>query len=140
MKKYAGTLRLDLASYREMAAFSQFASDLDKATRQQLERGQRMTEILKQGQYVPLGVEKQVMMIFAGVKGYLDKYPVSELSRYERELYGFIDDKHPDVLKLVTETRKFSDKEVVAAFEAKLNEVLKAFDGVFVVETKQQSA
>ena len=84
MKKVAGTLRLDLAQYREMAAFAQFASDLDAATRAQLERGARLVEILKQGQYVPLPVEKQVVIIYAGTNGYLDELPVESLARTSR--------------------------------------------------------
>ncbi|MFK8822002.1 F0F1 ATP synthase subunit alpha, partial [Escherichia coli] len=81
MKSVAGTLRLDLAQYREMAAFAQFASDLDAATRQQLERGQRLVEILKQGQYVPLPVEKQIVIIYAGTNGFVDRFPVESLQR-----------------------------------------------------------
>src|ERR1700759_3832172 len=86
MKKLAGTMRLDLAQYREMAAFSQFASDLDKVTRDQLERGQRLVEILKQGQYVPLPVEKQIVIIYAGTKGYIDDLPVGKLADFEKGL------------------------------------------------------
>src|SRR2546423_10903988 len=91
MKKVAGTLRLDLAQYRAMEAFAQFASDLDATSRQQLARGARLVEILKQGQYVPLSVEKQVAIIYAGVNGHLDKFPVESLGRYESELHSFIE-------------------------------------------------
>src|ERR1700691_2833478 len=93
MKSVAGTLKLDLAQYREKAAFSQFASDLDKVTRDMLERGKRLVEILKQGQYVPLLAEKQVVIIYAGTKGYLDAFPVGKLAEYEKGLYAFIESK-----------------------------------------------
>jgi F-type H+-transporting ATPase subunit alpha len=91
MKKVAGKLRLELAQYRELAAFSQFGSDLDKATQQQLARGARMTEILKQGQYQPQSVEKQVLILYAVTNGYVDALPMESLARYERELFGFVD-------------------------------------------------
>src|SRR3954470_9069483 len=91
MKKFAGTMRLDLAQYRAMEAFAQFASDLDAATRAQLDRGQRLVELLKQGQYVPLAVEKQVVIIYAGTQGYVDKFPVDSLQRYEQELYAQVE-------------------------------------------------
>jgi F-type H+-transporting ATPase subunit alpha len=94
MKKVAGKLRLELAQYRELAAFAQFGSDLDKATQQQLARGARMTEILKQGQYVPLPVEKQVLILFAVTSGFMDALPLESLSRYERDLYAFVDSRH----------------------------------------------
>ena len=94
MKKVAGKLRLELAQYRELAAFAQFGSDLDKATQQQLARGARMTELLKQGQYQPLPVEKQVLILFAVTNGFADALPIEALGRYERELYAFIDARH----------------------------------------------
>jgi F-type H+-transporting ATPase subunit alpha len=98
MKKVAGSLRLDLAQYRELQAFAQFGSDLDKATLRQLTRGERMVEILKQGQYTPLPVEKQVAIIYAGTRGYLDDLPVAVLKRWEADLYVFLDEKHSGVL------------------------------------------
>jgi F-type H+-transporting ATPase subunit alpha len=98
MKKVAGMLRLELAQYRALAAFAQFGSDLDKATQQQLARGSRMTELLKQGQYAPLPVEKQVLILFAGANGFVDALPLSALDRYERELYAFVEAKHPELL------------------------------------------
>ncbi|MDO9173106.1 MAG: F0F1 ATP synthase subunit alpha [bacterium] len=98
MKKIAGSLRLDLAQYRELQAFAQFGSDLDKATLRQLTRGERMVEILKQGQYVPLPVEKQVAIIYAGTRGYLDDLPVAVLKQWEADLYVFLDEKHSGVL------------------------------------------
>ena len=97
MKKVAGKLRLELAQYRELAAFAQFGSDLDKATQQQLARGARMTELLKQGQYAPLPVEKQVLILFAVTNGFTDSLPIESLGRYERELYAFIDARRGDV-------------------------------------------
>jgi F-type H+/Na+-transporting ATPase subunit alpha len=95
MKAVAGKLRLELAQYRSLAAFAQFGSDLDKATQQQLARGARLTELLKQGQYQPLPVEKQVVILYAASNGYVDNIPIESLLRYERELYSFIDTKYP---------------------------------------------
>ncbi|HEX6835399.1 MAG TPA: F0F1 ATP synthase subunit alpha, partial [Polyangia bacterium] len=97
MKKVAGKLRLELAQYRELAAFAQFGSDLDKATQQQLARGARMTELLKQGQYQPLPVENQVLILFAVTSGFADNLPVDSLQRYERELYAFVSARHKDL-------------------------------------------
>ena len=91
MRQVAGTLRLDLAQYRELAAFSQFGSDLDKATQAQLARGQRLTEILKQGQYAPLPFSKQILIIFAGTQGLLDDMPVEQLRDFEKGLYDYVD-------------------------------------------------
>jgi len=110
MKQVAGTLRLDLAQYREMAAFAQFGSDLDKATQMQLARGQRMVEILKQDQYVPLPVEKQVAIVFAAVNGFLDDYPVTDLKRYETELYEFMESAHPEIGREILEKKKLDDE------------------------------
>src|SRR5215208_4179536 len=98
MRQVAGSLRLDLAQYRELASFAQFGSDLDKATQQQLARGQRLVEILKQPQYDPLAVEKQVLLIFAATSGYFDSAEVSALGRLEQDLYQFVDARHPGVL------------------------------------------
>ena len=122
MKKLSGTLRLDLAQYREMAAFSQFASDLDAATRAQLERGARLTELLKQGQYVPLSVEKQVVTIFAGTQGYCDSLPVGSLREFELELHKFLEDKHSDVLKEIAEK-----KQLDGELTEKLGNVISSF-------------
>jgi F-type H+/Na+-transporting ATPase subunit alpha len=97
MKKVAGKLRLELAQYRELAAFAQFGSDLDKATQQQLARGARMVELLKQGQYQPLPVERQVLILFAVTNGFADALPVESLGRYERDLYAFVDARHPEL-------------------------------------------
>jgi F-type H+/Na+-transporting ATPase subunit alpha len=131
MKSIAGTLKLDLAQYREMAAFAQFASDLDATTRKQLERGQRLVELLKQGQYVPMPVEKQIVIIYAGTKGYTDELPVPSLKRYEQELMAFVEASHPDVFEGIR-TKKALDKDLTA----KLEGALKAFGKKFVPDAK----
>src|SRR6478736_1214457 len=122
MKKLSGTLRLDLAQYREMAAFSQFSSDLDAATRAQLDRGARLTELLKQGQYVPLPVEKQVVTIFAGTQGFVDKLPVSSLKAFEHDLHAHLDAKHSDILDSIR-----TKKELDSDTQKKLSDVITAF-------------
>src|SRR5438045_5353297 len=99
MRQVAGTLRLDLAQYRELAAFAQFGSDLDKSTQAQLNRGARLVEILKQPQYEPLAVERQVAIIFAGTNGYLDTIPIAEVRNFETELHKFLETRHPPVLR-----------------------------------------
>lgn len=109
MKQVAGSLRLDLAQFRELEAFAAFGSDLDKATQQQLTRGSRLVEILKQGQYQPLPLEKQVSILYAGTKGYLDKYPVEVLSKYEAGLYPFIESKYPQIFSELAEKKEISD-------------------------------
>ena len=126
MKSIAGTLRLDLAQYRAMAAFAQFASDLDARTRAQLERGARLVEILKQNQYVPLAVEKQILIIFAGTQGLLDDLPVSELRRFEDELYKFTEAKHPTVLPDII-ARKVLDDDLKARMKAAIEACKKKF-------------
>ena len=126
MKSIAGTLKLDLAQYREKAAFSQFASDLDKVTRDMLERGVRLVELLKQGQYVPLAVEKQIVIIYAGTKGYLDGLETSKIGAYEKGLYEFIDSKHAGVFEGLRAKKKL-DKDVEAALKKALEEYGKAF-------------
>jgi len=129
MKQVAGSLRLDLAQYREMAAFAQFGSDLDKATQAQLARGSRLVEILKQPQYKPLPVEKQILIIFAGTNGYLDIYPESVLQRYEAELYEFIEQGHPEIFAELREK-----KAIDAELEKKIKSALEDFKGRFKVE------
>ena len=109
MKKIAGTLRLDLASYREMQAFSQFASDLDKSTQQQLARGERLVELLKQGQYKPMPVEHQVLVLFAATKGFLDEIPVRKIAEYERELISFFENDKKMVLDELRASQKLDD-------------------------------
>jgi F-type H+-transporting ATPase subunit alpha len=109
MRQVAGPLRLELAQYRALAAFAQFGSELDKATQAQLARGERLTEVMKQDQFVPLTVEKQILIIFAGTNGYLDPIPVSECRRYERELYAFADTNYGAVLKDLSERKQIDD-------------------------------
>ena len=112
MKSVAGTLRLDLAQFRELAAFAQFGSDLDKATKAQLDRGQRMTEILKQGQYEPMPVEKQVISLYAATNGYVDDIPVSDVGRFESELLQYMASNNPEVAESIkTEKKITSDNE-----------------------------
>jgi F-type H+-transporting ATPase subunit alpha len=126
MKQVAGTLRLSLAQYREMAAFAQFGSDLDKATQMQLARGERLVEILKQPQYQPQPVEKQVLIIFAANNGFLDEYPVASLKRYESELNGFFDSRKSDIIAEIRE-KKSIDDDLKARIIAALNEFKKEF-------------
>jgi F-type H+-transporting ATPase subunit alpha len=126
MKKVAGPLRLELAQYREMAAFAQFGSDLDAATKRQLDRGVRLVEVMKQGQYVPQAVEKQVAIIYAATTGFLDTLPVAAVQKYERELYNFLEAKHPQVLPAIREKREISDD-----VKSKLDAALKDFGQVF---------
>jgi F-type H+-transporting ATPase subunit alpha len=122
MRQVAGTLRLDLAQYRELAAFAQFGSDLDKSTQAQLTRGARLVEILKQPQYEPLAVEKQIAIIFAGTNGYLDAIPIPALRSFETELYSFLEARHPEVLRNIAEKKQLDD-----ALKASLNEAVKQF-------------
>jgi F-type H+/Na+-transporting ATPase subunit alpha len=126
MKAVAGRLRLDLAQYRELAAFALFASELDKATQATLARGQRLTEILKQNQYEPLPVEKQILIIFAATNGFLDPYPVSDSRRYEKELHAYFDSRHADLLQQIA-TKKDIKGELTGAIES----ALRAFGEVF---------
>ncbi|HZA34530.1 MAG TPA: F0F1 ATP synthase subunit alpha [Vicinamibacterales bacterium] len=122
MRQVAGTLRLDLAQYRELASFAQFGSDLDKATQQQLARGQRLVEILKQPQYGPLPIEKQVLLIFAATSGYFDAAEVSAVGRLEQELYRFVEARHPGVLPEIVEKKVLDD-----GMKERLHELLKEF-------------
>jgi len=118
MKKVSGTLKLDLAQYRELAAFSQFASDLDATTKAQLDRGARMMELLKQGVYNPINVPKQICSIFAGAKGYLDSIDTSKVTKFEQDLYTALEDEKT-VLAAIT-----SDKLIKPETETKLIEVI----------------
>ena len=129
MKQVAGTLRLDLALFRELAAFAQFASDLDKATKAQLDRGQRLTEVLKQGQYSPLSVEKQVMAIYLGTKGYLDDVAVKDVTRCEKEFLDFMEANHPEVGGDIIKTKKITDEN-----EEALKKAIAEFKETFVSE------
>ena len=131
MKQVAGTLRLDLAQYRELAAFAQFGSDLDKATQAQLARGQRMVELLKQDQYSPLPVAKQVLAVYAGTRGYVDDLPVEEVRRFESELYRFADTHHPSLLQKLMEKKQLDD-----AMRQEFDRVLKEFKERFMAEGK----
>ncbi|TMA47707.1 MAG: F0F1 ATP synthase subunit alpha [Deltaproteobacteria bacterium] len=126
MKKVAGPLRLELAQYREMAAFAQFGSDLDAATRRQLDRGQRLVEVMKQGQFAPLPVEKQIAIIYAATHGHVDALPVDAVQRFERELYAFLEAKHAALLKELREK-----KELVPGLQEKLEAALAEFGRLF---------
>ncbi len=134
MKQLAGTLRLDLAQYRAMAAFAQFASDLDARTRAQLDRGARLVEILKQGQYVPQPVEKQIVILFAGTQGLLDDLPVSVLGRFEQELYAHLEAKNPTVFSDIL-TKKALDDEL----KAKIRKAIESFKKKFILDPSKGS-
>jgi F-type H+-transporting ATPase subunit alpha len=122
MRQVAGSLRLDLAQYRELAAFAQFGSDLDKATQAQLNRGQRLVEILKQPQYQPLPVEKQILIIFAAINGYFDQVEVSAIRGLEIELYKFVDGRHPSILREIVDKKQIDDE-----LKTKVHDLLKEF-------------
>jgi F-type H+-transporting ATPase subunit alpha len=122
MRQVAGTLRLDLAQYRSLAAFAQFGSELDKATQAQLARGERLTEVLKQDQFVPLPVERQVLVIYAGTHGHLDGVSTADCGRYERELFAFVETNYPTVLKKIAEQKKLDD-----TLEGEVGQALEAF-------------
>jgi F-type H+-transporting ATPase subunit alpha len=126
MRQVAGSLRLDLAQFRELAAFAQFGSDLDKVTQGQLSRGQRLTEILKQDQYSPLPVEKQVAIVFAGTKGFLDDLEVPELRAFEQSFYRFLDTSHAALLAKIRE-KKALDDEITGQLAAVLKEAKEKF-------------
>ncbi len=128
-KQVAGTLRLDLAQYRELQAFAQFASDLDETSRNQLERGQRMVEVLKQGPYAPVAIEKQVAIIYAGANGYLDDIPAEDVVKFEAEFIPFIEAKHAGLLEAIR-----TDKKITDDTDALLKTVLEEFKATFVVK------
>jgi F-type H+/Na+-transporting ATPase subunit alpha len=131
MRQVAGRLRLDLAQYRELAAFAQFGSDLDAATRAQLNRGARLVEVLKQLQYQPLAVEKQVLVIFAGTNGFLDSVPIGDVGAYETELYRFVETHYPGVLKDIAGKKQLDD-----ALRGEIQTALKAFGEQFAASRK----
>jgi F-type H+-transporting ATPase subunit alpha len=131
MKQIAGTLRLDLAQYREMAAFAQFASDLDAATKRQLARGERLVELLKQAQYVPMVVEEQIMLIFAGTDGHVDGYPVSVLARYEQEALQYLRSSHASLLEELRTKKELTDE-----LRESMRKALKAFGEQFDPDKK----
>jgi F-type H+/Na+-transporting ATPase subunit alpha len=133
MRQVAGSLKLELAQYRELAAFSQFGSDLDKATQAQLNRGQRLVEILKQGQFSPLPFSKQILIIFAGTGGFLDDLPVSQVRDFEAELYRFVDATNPTLLRTIMEKKILDD-----SLKAEMSKVVKECKEAFVAE--QQGA
>jgi F-type H+/Na+-transporting ATPase subunit alpha len=135
MRHVAATLRLDLAQYRELAGFAQFGSDLDKATRAQLDRGERLVELLKQRQYEPLPIEKQIAILYAGTRGWLDRCETADIATYETELYQFLETLHPAVLK------RLSDKTPLdAQFVAVLDGALREFAWVFLAPSKLAAA
>jgi F-type H+-transporting ATPase subunit alpha len=129
MRQVAGTLKLELAQYRELAAFSQFGSDLDKATQAQLNRGKRLVEILKQGQFSPLPFSKQILVIFAGTSGFLDDLPVEQVRDFEAELYKYVDATNPGVLRSIMEKKILDD-----GLKAQLTDVIKQAKQQFVAE------
>ena len=131
MKQVAGKLKLDLAQYRELAAFTQFGSDLDEATQKQLNRGARMVELLKQGQYLPLSVAKQVIVIWVGSRGYYDSIPVDNIARFEKEFLAFCEEKFPDIEHKLGAEKKISDE-----LEAELKKAVEQFKGQFTVARK----
>ncbi|MFK4871065.1 F0F1 ATP synthase subunit alpha [Novosphingobium sp. ZW T3_23] len=126
MKKVAGSIKLELAQYREMAAFAQFGSDLDASTQKLLNRGARLTELLKQKQFSPLKFEEQTVSIFAGTNGYLDNLPVAKVTEYEAEMLSFMHEKHADVLALIRTTKDFGD-EAKSKTKAALDAFAKQF-------------
>ncbi|HEY5496710.1 MAG TPA: F0F1 ATP synthase subunit alpha, partial [Syntrophales bacterium] len=126
MKQVAGTLKLDLAQYRELAAFASFGSDLDKATQAQLERGIRLVELLKQPQFQPMSLGEEVAILFAGTKGFLDKYAVDKIKDYELQLLSFVKNKYADILKEIDEKMIISPE-----LEKKMKDALTEFDAVF---------
>jgi F-type H+-transporting ATPase subunit alpha len=126
MKQVAGSLRIELAQYREMAAFAQFGSDLDAATQKQLARGSRLVEILKQGQYEPLPVEKQVLIIYAATNGFVDHLPENAVRKYEAELYRFVENRHPDLLEDIGAKKQIDD-----TVKPKVDKVLNEFKETF---------
>ena len=127
MKKVAAPLKLDLAQYRSLAAFAQFASDLDKATRDQLTRGEKLSEVIKQPQYVPLAVEKQVTILYAATKGYLDDVPTARLKDFESGLYRFLETERPKILEELGTTKTLTDD-----LAASLDDAVKAFRESFL--------
>ncbi|MGA2361449.1 MAG: F0F1 ATP synthase subunit alpha [Candidatus Aminicenantales bacterium] len=128
MKQVAGKLRLDLAQYRDLVTFAQFGTELDRTSQAQLDRGERLTEILKQGQYGPLPIEKQVLIIYAGNRGFLDEFPVDRLKDYEMKLYGHFEKRHPDILTKIREKKQI-DTPLETAISAAVTEFNALFKG-----------
>jgi F-type H+-transporting ATPase subunit alpha len=123
----AGTLRLDLSQYRELAAFAQFGSDLDRVTQAKLARGERMYEVLKQEQYKPMSVPEQVVSLYAAVNGYIDSIAVGDVVRFERELLTYMQREHPEILTAIAE-----QKEITSEVKGKLDQAISAFKHTFV--------
>jgi F-type H+-transporting ATPase subunit alpha len=126
MKKVAAPLKLDLAQYRSLAAFAQFASDLDKATRDQLTRGEKLSEVIKQPQYQPLPVEKQVAILYAATTGKLDDVPTNRVKEFENQFYRFLETEQPDILKQLGESKELSD-EIAASLDQALTSFRESF-------------
>ncbi|HFB98960.1 MAG TPA: F0F1 ATP synthase subunit alpha, partial [Bryobacterales bacterium] len=126
MKQVAGTIKNELAQYREMAAFAQFGSDLDAATQKLLNRGARLTELLKQPQFSPLKIEEQVVVLFAGTQGYLDPLPVDKVGEFEQGLLTYMREKHPEILETIRIEKELTDETT-----AKLREAVEAFAKAF---------
>ena len=129
MKQVAGTLKLDLAQYRELAAFAQFGSDLDKSTQAQLDRGVRLVELLKQPQFMPMSLSQEVVILFAGTRGFIDKYEVEKVRVYEQQLLSFVESKYADIMEEIEEKKIISPE-----LEKKMKDMLTEFDSVFVAE------
>ena len=130
-KQVAGTLRLDMAQFRELEAFAAFGSDLDAATQRQLTRGERLVQLLKQPQYQPLSLEKQVVILYAGTKGYLDDFPAAFVEKYESGLYTFIEERYPQIYVDLAEKQEITDeidtvlKEALTAYNEEFKDTIK---------------
>lgn len=135
MKQVAGQLRLDLAQYRELVTFAQFGTELDRASQAQLDRGERLTEVLKQKQYEPLPVEKQILVVYAGNRGFLDEFQVHEIGEYERRLYEYFETEHPDILKKIAE-----EKEISADLDETIGQSISEFSRRFKQEIRGESS
>jgi F-type H+-transporting ATPase subunit alpha len=135
MRQIAGRLRLDLAQYRELAAFAQFGSELDKATQAQLARGQRMVELLKQGQYAPLPVERQILIIYAGTQGHLDELPIEAIHSFEEALYQYADARGGQILAEIRSKRELSD-----TLRGQMDELIKGAKGEFMAARNLKTA
>ncbi|MGB9894004.1 MAG: F0F1 ATP synthase subunit alpha, partial [Candidatus Saccharicenans sp.] len=131
MKQVAGKLRLDLAQYRELLTFAQFGTELDKASQAQLDRGLRLTEVLKQEPFNPLPVEKQVLIIYAGNRGFLDEFPIEVIKRYEKELYRYFDSKYSHLLQAIA-----SKRQIDMELDAEISQALQEFNQIFKEELK----
>jgi F-type H+/Na+-transporting ATPase subunit alpha len=133
MRQVAGTLKLDLAQFRELAAFAQFGSDLDKVTQNQLNRGRRLTEILKQPQFSPLSTPKEILIIYAGTNGFLDDLKVEDIRAFETGLYQYVDSTHADVLKEILEKKALDDN-----LKKRIEGVLKDYKQGFLAERQPE--